>query len=167
MELHNINYRYLCNSFVRCDIEPKFCRNRNKVIITYEFATYKNKEGDHLQEDITELTPNTEDKEESPNKKGKAKQFMEKVGKMVASRVKTVGKVFSKAVHHHLEIKKFHSCQINVSNKGIDEKGNLRQSLNTTRLIRHVDIDKCDSISISVKPNNCNLTKAYLFARFV
>ena len=139
------------------------------MIIEYEFATYKNKEGDQSSED---KTAHTEDKDESPSsKKGIAGQFIGKVGKMVASGVKTahkytIGRVLSKTEHRHLEIKRTHSCQINVSNKGIDGKGNLRQSLSTTRLIKHVDIDKCDSISISIKPRNCHLAKAYLFVRF-
>ena len=133
--------------------------------------TYKNKEGDHTQEDNAEPAEagNTENEEKSPSKKGVARQFIGKIGKMVVSGVKTVGKntigrVFSKTERHYL---KTHSYQIRVSDKGIDEKGNLRQSLSTTYLIRHVDIDKCDSVSISVKPKDCKLAKAYLFVRFV
>ena len=127
-----------------------------------------------MQEDNAEpiAAANTENEEESPSRKGGARQFIGKVGKMVVSGVKTVGKntigrVFSKTEHRHPEIKRTHSYQITVSNKGVDEKGNLRQSLSTTYLIRHVDIDKCDSVSISVKPINCQLAKAYLFVRFV
>ena len=132
---------------------------------------YKNKEGDHSQEGNAEpaAAANTENEEESPSKKGGARQFIGKIGEMVVSGFKTVGKntigrVFPKTEHRRL---KTHSYQITVLNKGIDEKGNLRQSLSTTYLIRHVDIDKCDSVSISVKPINCKLAKAYLFVRFV
>ena len=156
----------------RCDIEQNLPRKLNKVLIEYEFVTYKNKEGDHSQEDNAEPTTNTEDDEDSQSKKGGARQFLGKVGKMVVSGVKTVGKntigkVLFKAAHRHLEIKKRQSCQIIVSDKGIDKNGNLRQSLSTTRLIRHVDIDKCDSVSISIKLKNCHLAKAHLFVRFV
>ena len=146
-------------------------RKSNKVIIEYEFTTYKIKEGDYSQEDSAEPTAYTEDEQESPSKKGIAGKLIGKVGQ-VASNVKaavgkTILKVFSKTEHRHLETKRTHSCQIKVSDKGIDEKGNLRQSLSTSYLIRHVDVDKCDSVSISVKPKNCQLAKAYLFVRFV
>ena len=126
-------------------------------------------EGDRSPED---KTAHTEVMDESPSsKKSMTGQLIGKVGKMFVSGMKTVGKhtigkVLSKTEHRHLEIKRTHSCQINVSNKGIDGKGNLRQSLSTTRLIKHVDIDKCDSISISIKPRKCHLAKAYLFVRF-
>ena len=161
--MHN-KYLKVYFTFCRCDIQ-QLSRKNNKVIIEYEFATYKNKEGDRLSED---KTAHTEDKDESPSsKKGIAGQLFGKVVSGVKTAHKyTIGRVFSKAEHHHLVIKRTHSCQINVSNKGIDGKGNLRQSLSTTRLIKHVDIDKCDSISISIKPRNCRLAKAYLFVRF-
>ena len=165
-------------------------RSSNKVKIEYEFATYKIKEGDCSQEDSaeptkptarsedekgnaepTEPTACTEDEKEPPSKKGIAEKFFGKVGQ-VASNVKaavgkTIRKVFSKTENRQLETKKTHSYQIRMSDKGIDKKGNMRQSLSTTYLIRHVDIDKCDSVSISVKPIKCKLAKAYLFVRFM
>ena len=129
---------------------------------------------------------------ESPNKKNTstARQFLGKITsgvkaigsgvkavgsgvKAVGSGIKAVGKTigsmlptFSKT-RRHIEVERKHSHTIVVSRKGIDEKGNPRQSLSTTYLIRHVDIDKCDSVSISVTPKNCRLSKAHLFVRFM
>ena len=109
---------------------------------------------------------------ESPSKKGTstARQVVGKIFSGVKAVGKTIGNVlptFSKT-HHQIEVKKrSHSHKIVVSRKGIDKKGNPRQSLSTTYLIRHVDIDKCDSVSISVTPTNCHLNKTHLFVRFV
>ena len=108
---------------------------------------------------------------------GKITSGMKAVGsgiKAVGSGVKaavgkTIGSVlptFSKT-RRHIQVERKHSHTIVVSRKGIDEKGNPRQSVSTTYLIRHVDIDKCDSVSISVTPKNCCLSEAHLFVRFM
>ena len=168
---------YFC---CRCDIEQKLPRESNKVIIAYKFVIYKNKEAkedDRLQEDTEPAINSTEDVNlESPSKPNTsiARQFVGKVADKFASGVKAVGKTignvlptFSKTPHH-IEVKRrTHSHTIVVLRKGVDKKGNPRQSLSTTYLIRHVDIEKCDSVSISVTPTNCRLSKAHLFVRFV
>lgn len=97
----------------------------------------------------------------------------EKVGKAAVSSAKAVGKAittnpFSKTKNHCNKITRRHSYSITVTDKGIDQKKGIpRQLLSTTYLIRHVDIDKCDSVSISFETKNCHLSKAYLFVRFV
>ena len=114
---------------------------------------------------------------ETPGKKSIAKKIAGKVGNMadtVFSGVKAAGKAignilptFSKT-RRHIERKKTHSHTIFVSKKGIDKKKrNPRQSLSTTYVIRHVDIDKCDSVSISVTSKSCRLSKAHLFVRYM
>ena len=99
-------------------------RESNKVTIAYKLSIYKN---GHSQED-NELTANNEEDDnlkspneengagqednlESPNKKTIGGRLIGKVGKMAdkfASGVKTIGKtignVFSKTDHRHLEI---------------------------------------------------------------
>lgn len=165
-------YVFLFISVIRCDIKQKLPRNRNTVTIKYEFTIYKN---DHSEEDIKPTAESIEGidvTEESPSKKSSARQALGKMVDTVASGVrtvasKTIGKVFSKTEHRHIEIKRTHSYQVVVSKQGIDEKGKLRQSLSTTCLIRHVDIGKCDSVSLSVTPKDCQLSRAHLFVRFV
>ena len=179
---------YICviyNFVVRCDVKEKLPRESNKVIIAYKLTIYKNghsqdneltasNEVDNLKSPNEENGAGQADNLESPNKKsiaGQLKGKFEKIADKFASGVKTVGKtisnVFSKTDHCHLEIERAHSYKILVSKKGIDKKGNPKQSISTTRLIRHVDVNKCDLVSISMTPQNCHLTKAYLFVRYV
>ena len=128
---------------------------------------------DDLESSNKRNTAGQDNNLESPNKKGLAGQFIAKVGKVFTGGItvgktigKTIGKVFSKTDHHHLEFVD-NNYKICVSNKGIDEKGSPKRSLSKTRLIRHVDVDKCGSVSISITPQNCHLVKVYLFVRYV
>ena len=133
---------------------------------------------DHSQEDTKPAVDSTKDVKESPSKKNTstARQLLNKIAsgvKAVGSGAKAVGKTIGKILptfsktSRHVEVERKHSHTIVVSRKGIDKKGNPRQSLSTTYLIRHVNIDQCDSVSISVTPTNCRLSEAHLFMRFM
>ena len=134
---------------------------------------------DHSQEDTEPAVDSTKDVNlESPSKKNTstARQFFNKIAsgvKAVGSSAKAVGKTISKILptfsktSRHVEVERKHSHTIVVSRKGIDKKGSPRQSLSTTYLIRHLNIDQCDSVSILVTPTNCRLSEAHLFVRFM
>ena len=101
---------------------------------------------------------------------GKAAGLASSAKNKLASGVKavkaTIGKVFSKS-QPHIEFEKLGSYTVVVLKNGTDKMGNPRQFLTATYLIRHVDIKKCDSVSISISSKYCDLSKAHLFMRFV
>ena len=181
-----ITYLYFC--CCRCDVQQNLPRQSNKVTIRYKFVIYKNKKdkGDHSQDVATveetvdktaEETVTGNSKLESPSKTntsitgiiGRAADLVSSAKKKVASGVKTVGKtlgnVFSKS-QPHIEFEKLGTYTVVVFKNGTDQKGNSRRFLTTTYLIRHVDIKKCDSVSISIFSKYCDLSKAHLFMRF-
>jgi len=139
------------------------------VGVEYEFVLiHKNAVDDQSKQDIESTTNSTDDLNlESPSKMGKLKKGAYKFASGVKAAFKTASSLlpsFSKTEPH--KEKKTHSYIFSVSDKGIDAKGKPRQSLSTTRLIRDVDIKNCDSVSISVTPKNCYLSKSHLFVRY-
>ena len=56
-----------------------------------------------------------------------------------------------------------------VSDKGIDTSGNLKETLCTTYLVRHIDINMYNELelSLTLKTKYCVLQEVHLFERFL
>lgn len=169
----------------RYEINQRLPRKSNEVEIECEFVIHKNKDY-NLQQDTETTANSTNDVNlESPSEKGSVKKFVGKMAdkitsgaKAVSSGVKAVGKTIgsvlpinkltkTKPLYEKKWICPPAGNKCFASEKGTDKKGNPIKPLITTRLIRHVDIAECNSVSISVKPKNCHLTEPHLFVRFV